>query len=121
MTCRVRRVVGLLVLLPFLHLGCRDSSSVDVISVSLKNADTYHYPTVSGDEDGARMSIQAEHYSISEIRRDAETQWVAVYVYRPSAGYVGADYAEIEIFTGSDGASAPTRITRIGFRFDVHN
>jgi hypothetical protein len=76
---------------------------------------------VSGDEDGARISTQAKHYSISEIRRDAETNWVAVYVYQPAAGFVGSDYVEIEILTGSDGVSPPTNIERVAFRLVIRN
>lgn len=97
--------------------GCRESNTVETIPVTLRNTDTYQYPTVGGDDDGARISTQAGHYSISEIRRNAETNWVAVYVYRPAPAFVGEDYAELEIFTGSDGASPPTDIRRVAFRF----
>ena len=101
--------------------SCRESNRIKAVSVSLRNTETYEYPTVSGDEDGARISTQASHYSISEIRRNTETSWAAVYVYRPAAGFVGSDYVEIEILSGSDGASPPTSIRRIAFRFVVHD
>jgi hypothetical protein len=118
-----RKVVPFVLLLPVvLHVqGCRDSSPVETVNVSLKNTEVYQYPTVSGDEDGARISTQAKHYSISEIRRDAETNWVAVYVYQPAAGFVGSDYAEIEVLAGSDGASPPTNIKRVAFRLVIRN
>jgi hypothetical protein len=120
---RFDRLVACVLLLPLVvHIhGCRKSNPVETLSVSLKNTETYQYPTVSGDEEGARILTQARHYSISEIRRNAETNWVAVYVYRPAAGFVGADYAEVEILSGSDGASAPTSVRRVAFRFVVHN
>jgi hypothetical protein len=124
MTTRsLHRLVACILLLPVVvHVqGCRQSSAVETVSVSLKNTETYQYPTVSGDEDGARISTQATHYSVSQIRRNAETNWVAVYVYRPTAGFVGSDYAEIEVHTGSDGASAPTSIKTIAFRFVIHD
>ena len=74
--------------------GCKESNLLQTVSISLKNTDTYQYPTGGGDEDGARISTQANHYSISEIRRNAETNWVTVYVYQPTAGFVGSDYAD---------------------------
>jgi hypothetical protein len=99
--------------------GCSASTPVEIVDVSVRNTETYEYPTVGGDEDGAVITTQAAHYTVSEIRRSQETNWVAVYVYRPSEGFVGQDRAEIEIREGSDGASAPTRIRRVEFRFTV--
>jgi len=90
-----------------------------VITVALRNTDTYQYPTVGGDEEGALITRQARHYRVSEIRRDASTGFVCVYVYQPLAGYTGNDYAEIEIRAGSDGASPPGSITRVGFQFII--
>jgi hypothetical protein len=101
--------------------GCQHRNSTETVSVSIRNTETYKYPTVSGDEEGARISTQAKHYSISEIRRNAETGFVATYVYQPASGFVGSDYAEIEILTGSDGASAPTNIKRVAFQFVIHD
>lgn len=119
---RLRRLVAFALFLPVVaHIqGCKDSNPVEAVSVSLKNTETYQYPTVGGDEEGARISTQAKHYSISEIRRSAETNWIAVYVYRPTAGFVGSDYAEIEILTGSDGAS-PSSIKTVVFRFVIQD
>jgi hypothetical protein len=120
---RLHRLFPFVLLIPAVVYvqGCRKSNPVETVTVSLKNTETYQYPTVGGDEEGARISTQANHYSISEIRRNAETNWVAVYVYRPAAGFVGSDYAEVEILTGSDGASSPTSIRRVAFRFAVHH
>lgn len=101
--------------------GCLDQSSIQAVSVSMKNTETYKYPTVGGDEDGARIATQAKHYSFSEIRRNAETDFVATYVYQPTPGFVGADYAEIEILTGSDGASEPTNIKKVAFQFIIED
>lgn len=110
-------------LLPVVVLvqGCGDSNPVEIVSVSLNSAEVFQYPTVGGDEDGARIVTQANHYSISEIRRNAATNWVAVYVYQPAPGFVGSDYAELEVFSGSDGASPPTSIKKVGLRFVIHD
>jgi hypothetical protein len=120
---RFHSLAALVLLLPVVvHLqGCTEANSFDMVNVSLKNTETYQYPTVGGDEDGAMVSKQANHYSISEIRHNAETNWVAVYVYQPAAGFVGSDQAQIKIFTGSDGASPPTHTKTVIFFFEIHN
>lgn len=116
-----RLVAFALALSAAVHIqGCSNPTEVETVRVSLKNTETYSYPTVSGDEEGARISIQAKHYSISEIRRDAETNWVAMYFYRPAPGFVGTDYVEVELRTGSDGAS-PSKVSRVVFRFVIHD
>ena len=101
--------------------GCKGSDSSETVIVYLKNTETFQYRTVGGDEEGATISVQAAHYSISEIRRDASTDWYAVYVYQSAAGFVGEDHAEVEVMTGSDGASAPTNIKKMIFRFSIHH
>lgn len=118
------RVVALVPLVVGLF-GCGDGVPVETVNVSLSSTETFEYPTVSGDEDGARIVTQAEYYSISEIRRGPETNWVATYVYRSEPGHVGTDYAEIEIlattFSGTPPYSAVTNIVkRLEFRFDIH-
>jgi hypothetical protein len=120
---RFHKLAPLVLLVPLvIHVqGCRYLNSVENISVSLKSTEVYQYPTVSGDEDGARISTQAAHYSISEIRRNAATNWASAYVYQPAASFVGSDYAEIEILTGSDGASLTRNIKKVAFRFVIHN
>lgn len=99
--------------------GCTDHGDPVSVSITLRNTGTYHYQTVGGDEEGARIVTQAQHYSISEIRRNAETHWVAVYVYQPAPGFVGRDYVQLEIMTGSDGASPPAELKRVGIAFNI--
>jgi hypothetical protein len=120
---RFRTIVagGILIPLAVCLQACRNSSRLETINVSLASAETYQYPTVGGDEDGARISTQAKHYSISEIRRNAATNWVATYVYQPLAGFVGADSVGLEILTGSDGASPPMNVKRVQIHFLIHN
>ena len=88
--------------------ACDRSGDAETIFVSLRTSETYQFAMVTGVEDGARIVSQAEHFSLSEIRRDSTTNWSAVYVYAPSAGFLGEDGVQLEITTGSDGASAPT-------------
>lgn len=120
--CLLTRAARLaLVALVPLMAGCKDSVTVEYVTVSLANEQTYSYPTVSGDEEGAGITVQANHFRVSEMRRNAETNWVATFVYQPAAGYVGTDRAEIETLTGSDGASPPTNVRRVVFLFEVHD
>jgi len=120
---RFRTLVGFVVLLPVVvHVqGCKHPNSVETVSVSLRNTETYRHPTVGGDEEGTRIITQANHYSVSEIRRNATTNWVATYVYQPVPGFVGSDYVEIEILTGSDGASPPMNTKKVALHFVIHN
>jgi len=112
---------GILLQLAVCLQACGSTSPTKTINVSLASAETYQYPTVGGDEDGVRISTQAKHYSISEIRRNAATNWVATYVYQPPAGFVGDDSVGLEILTGSDGASPPMNVKLVQIHFLIHN
>lgn len=120
---RLSKRVALGALFPLvLHSpACTNSNAQETITISLRNTETYQYPTVSGGEERARISIQAQHYSISEIRRNAATNWVATYVYQSGIGFEGSDSVGLEILTGSDGASPPMNIEKVLIRFAVHN
>src|SRR5258705_13271814 len=93
-------VAPLVLLLQGATSGCHQADSIQIVNVSLSNTELYQFPTVSGDEDGARIAAQAKHHSISEIRRSAATNFVATYVYQAVPGFVGADEAEMEALTG---------------------
>lgn len=111
-------VVVLPIIFVFHFYGCKDDNSITHfsnggITVEIKNSETYEYQMVSGDEEGATIKVQAEHYDISEIRRNSKTNYVVVYTYKPKSNFVGYDYVELEIQKGSDGASASTEIRTI--------
>jgi hypothetical protein len=116
---RFHRKAAALIVVPLAAFGwaCTAAKSTQTLEVSLQRGEIYQYPTVGGDEEGARIALQPNHSAISEIRRGPATNWVAVYVYQPAPGFVGSDYAELEILTGSDGASPPiARKVAIHFR-----
>jgi hypothetical protein len=117
-------VVLLPIIVAFTFYGCKDDNPITQfsnggITVEIRNSETYKYPTVSGDEEGATIKVQAEHYDISEIKRNSETNYVAVYTYKPKSNFVGYDYVELETQKGSDGASASTEIKTIKINFVV--
>lgn len=100
-------------------LSCGRSIPAEVLTVSLSNTDAFEYPVVAGDEDGVRVTTQPQHAQVSEIRRDAETNWVATYVYQPVTGYIGSDLVELEILTYSGGMS-PLDVRHLTIQFSVH-
>lgn len=118
---RIRKFLGLAVLLPICgsFVSCDESTPTEILTVSLSNVETFRYPTVGGDEEGARITTQPRHAAISEIVRGAETNWVATYVYQPAPGYIGSDHAQLEILTGSDGASPP-HVREMTIHFHIH-
>ena len=92
----------------------------DAIPVTLKNTESYNYNTgITGDEDGASIIVQAKHYEVSDIIRNVETNWEAVYKYKPRSGFIGTDYVELELSTGSDGTTPPTKIEIVKLKFIV--
>ena len=63
--------------------GCKEDNSILKFSnrgltVEIKNSETHKYSTVAGDEEGVTIKVQAKHYDVSEIRRNSETNYVAV-------------------------------------------
>jgi hypothetical protein len=113
------RSIALSVFAALAFVGCDPATDTEVISAVLSGAETYQLDLVSGDEEGARVVEQAQHFAVSEVRRDASTSWAARYVYAPAAGFVGSDRVVLEVLSGSDGASAPARRRRISVRFTV--
>jgi hypothetical protein len=99
--------------------SCTENYSPDETNVVISNSETFEYKTVGGDEEDAVIVKQAKHFEISEIVRNASTNYIAVYKYKPKPGFIGADHAEIEIRKGSDGASEPTDIERVKFNFTI--
>lgn len=114
------RLTAALFVLPLVLVtpGCTATDATQTIAVALQKGQTYEYRTVGGDEEGATIVVHPMHFAISEIRRGPATNWVAVYVYQPAAGFVGSDYAELQVLTGSDGASPPAA-KKVAIRFVV--
>lgn len=76
------------------------------IKQTIENTEAYYHDlNISGDEEGAIITKQAEHFQTSELIRNSSTNWSVVYHYVPTPGYTGTDFIDIETNTGSDGAS----------------
>lgn len=93
----------------------------NTITISIKKSEIYNYKTgIIGDEDGASIIVQAKYYEISDIVRNVDTNWEAVYKYKPRTGFVGTDYVELKLSTGSDGVNPPTNVEIIKIKIVVH-
>jgi hypothetical protein len=114
-------MISLLLIFLFQLTNCSDEVSIETINVELNNSETYKYPIVSGDEGGAVILAQAKHFEVSEVIRNSETNYAAVYTYKPKTNYVGNDSVELQIKKGSDGASEPTKIKTIKINFSIIN
>ena len=101
----------------FLALGC---DSIDNGMISLDGGEEFSFDlNVSGDEEGARIILQAKHYYRSEIVRDSSTDWRAIYFYVPAMNFSGVDYVEIETCNGGKGILCD-EINIIEFEFSVN-
>jgi len=68
------------------------------IEATVKNSEEYEHRTgFGGDEQGASIKVQADHFEMSEIIRGPSTGFEPVYKYKAKSGYVGKDSVELEL------------------------
>ncbi|MEM9325866.1 MAG: hypothetical protein AAGA85_09425 [Bacteroidota bacterium] len=112
----------LTLLVPLLVISCNDEPQVAQLTfpVELQKNERYTYNTeIGGDEEGVSIVTQANHFEISEIIRDQSTGFVAVYEYQPAVDFVGSDWVELRLETGSDGMSIPVEATLVRINFNI--
>ena len=106
-----------------LVIACEDEKQVtdlNAIEVRITNTETYEYHTgMGGDEQGASITRQAQHYSISEIVRDASTNYEPVYRYKSEPGYVGIEEVILTLSDHSLGTDVQTEQTEITIYISV--
>ena len=79
------------------------------VEATISNTEEYRYDTgISGDEEGASIITEPEHSMVSELIRDASTNFSVVYRYVPDSTYTGEDRVVIETCTGGLGRSCGT-------------
>jgi hypothetical protein len=101
--------------LAFAWSGCDKETLISDITISNNNI---HFQDLSicGDEEGAVIEVQAEHFEESRIVRDITTGFCVIYLYKPEMGYTGKDFVRIRTNTGSNGASkGQTKYVEINF------
>jgi hypothetical protein len=91
----------------------------EVSNVTLKNTESYSRTFVLGDEEGAAIMYQAQHYEKSELVRDESTNMNAVYCYKPSIGFVGTDYVGFEVYYNRTGEDRFAYIERVRINFTI--
>jgi hypothetical protein len=105
--------IVLLVLITLTYWSCNKDDSPESttktevtttkIEVTITNTEEYIYDfNFSGDEEGASIITQAEHYQTSETYRDT-VYFSVLYHYIPEPGYTGTEYVKIETCTGGIG------------------
>jgi hypothetical protein len=82
---------------------CKIQGANNETNVTLKNTESYSRTFVLGDEEGASIPTQAQHYEISELVRDESTNMNVEYRYKPTSGFVGKDYVILEIYYNKTG------------------
>ena len=87
------------------------------LNITISNSDNYELDLmISGDEEGATIKTQAQHFQKSELIRDSSTNWSTVYRYTPLSNYTGIDFVEIETCTGGESTGCSNvDIVRINF------
>tara|TARA_B110000211_G_scaffold218168_1_gene262703 strand:- start:1196 stop:1555 length:360 start_codon:yes stop_codon:yes gene_type:complete len=81
--------------------NCNKENGDRKVNVTINNSDDYEIDLmISGDEEGATIQTQAQHFQKSELIRDSSTNWSVVYKYEPLQNYTGTDFVEIETCSG---------------------
>jgi hypothetical protein len=89
-------------------------------NVTLTKNGTYHFDLgYFGDEEGAIISMQTIHFSVSKLDRDSTGK--IGYTYTPALNYTGTDEVELKSMRGSDGASANNTIIFTKLKFNISN
>ncbi len=90
-------------------------------NVKITANETYMFDLgIFGDEEGASISRQATHFSVSTVERDNNSGKI-IYKYTPATNFVGTDEVQIKSERGSDGASPNTNITYTTIKFTIIN
>ena len=115
----VTKVVTLDILMstPLKARICKIQGASNETNVTLKNTESYSRTFVLGDEEGASIPVQAQHYETSELVRDESTNMNVEYRYKPTSGFVGNDYVILKIYYNKTGenSSEYTETERINF------
>ena len=97
---------------------CKGSTDKQTINVTVQASKGYDYDLGSfGDEEGAIISMQAQHYETSTIDRINGVH--CIYHYKPQENFQGTDEVELKSARGSDGASSNSKIVFTTIRFTI--
>lgn len=105
--------------------SCKKSTAngtvTHTVSETIKANQSYQFDLGNfGDEEGASISKQANHFSISSMNREVHTGKV-IYKYTPEINFVGTDEVEIKSARGSNGSSQNNKIILTTIKFTITN
>ena len=96
-------------------------SVIEESNVTLKNTESYSRTFVLGDEEGALIMYQAQHYEKSELVRDENTNMNVEYRYKPITDFVGSDSVGLEIHYNKTGEDFSAYIETVRINFTITN
>lgn len=104
--------------------SCKKNNTIEPERISINSTirlnNSYEYELGGfGDEEGATITKQASHFSLSALERLSAGN--IIYNYTPSINFVGTDEIEIRSARGSNGASANNKIILTTIKITVTN
>ncbi len=104
--------------------SCKKNNTVEPERISINTTirlnNSYEYDLGAfGDEEGATITKQASHFSVSALER--LSTGAIFYNYTPTTNFVGTDEVEIKSARGSNGASANNKIILTTIKITVTN
>jgi hypothetical protein len=89
-----------------ISFSCKKEESKQSVNQTLKMNEPFQYDLGNfGDEEGATISKQATHFSVSFLEYYSNTGKI-VYHYKPDSNYAGTDEVIIRSARGSDGGGS---------------
>ena len=102
--------------------ACKKAPVYETITKNLKVNESYEYNLGGfGDEEGAGISKQAQHFSISEIEYTQINSSVIIYKYKPALNFEGVDEVQLKSSRGSDGSGPNKNIIYTNIKFVIAN
>ena len=102
--------------------ACKKAPVYETITKNLKVNESYEYNLGSfGDEEGAGISKQAQHFSISEIDYTQINSSVIIYKFKPALNFEGVDEVQLKSSRGSDGSGPNKNIIYTNIKFVIAN
>ncbi len=101
------RILAVIFIIPLFISCTKNNGNIEErnMAFTISHSDTLRYSLGSfGDEEGATIQLQAEHFQISELNRNGNSGEI-VYQYKADSTFTGSDYVELKSTRGSNGES----------------
>ena len=102
--------------------ACKKAAVYENITKNLKVNESYEYNLGGfGDEEGAGISKQAQHFLTSEMDYTQINSSVINYKYKPALNFEGVDEVRLKSSRGSDGSGPNKNIIYTNIKFVIAN